>query len=180
MIDGLDGCDEIDFVCHSLGNLVVRRYLGEGNQPEPKWRPDPRIKRMVMLGPPNNGAQLAELFKNNELLGLVAGPSGKQLARDWPATQKLLATPTFPFGIVAGGRGDNQGANPLLKGDDDLIVTVEETRLSGACDFRLVNCLHGRLMDDPAVRQCTLHFLQHDCFTAENERQPVEAATKGP
>src|SRR5205085_6645020 len=33
IIEGLEGIDEIDFVCHSLGNLVVRRYLGEAAQP---------------------------------------------------------------------------------------------------------------------------------------------------
>src|SRR5207237_9980955 len=97
VIDGLEGIDEIDFVCHSLGNLIVRRYLGEANQHEPRWKPDPRIKRMVMLGPPNNGAQLAALFKNNELLGLIYGPSAKQLAREWSVAEKLLATTPFAF-----------------------------------------------------------------------------------
>src|SRR5262245_34292115 len=45
VIAGLEGIEEIDFVCHSLGNLVVRRYLGEANLPEPRWQVDPRIKR---------------------------------------------------------------------------------------------------------------------------------------
>ena len=31
VIEGLEGIDEIDFVCHSLGNLIVRRYLGEAS-----------------------------------------------------------------------------------------------------------------------------------------------------
>jgi hypothetical protein len=176
VLDGLEGIDEIDFVCHSLGNLVVRRYLGEANCDQPRWQPDARIRRMVMLGPPNNGAQFAELFKQNELFSLVTGPSGKQLARDFSQTQKLLATPGFPFAILAGGRGDGRGANPLLEGDDDWIVSVEETRLAGARDFRLVNCLHGRMMDDPTVQQYVLAFLRHGCFTTEQERQPIPAA----
>lgn len=179
VIDGLEGIDEIHFVCHSLGNLVVRRYLGEAQQPEPKWKPDPRIKRMVMIGPPNNGAQLAEFFKGSDLLGLVAGPSGKQLGRDWPETQKLLATPAFPFGVLAGGRGDDRGVNPLLKGDDDLIVSVDETRLAGACDFRLLHCWHGGLLHDPQARQCVHNFLEHGYFTSEAERQPIPSAQDG-
>ena len=36
VIEGLDGIDEINFVCHSLGNLVVRRYLGEAAAEEPR------------------------------------------------------------------------------------------------------------------------------------------------
>jgi hypothetical protein len=170
----------MNFVCHSLGNLVVRRYLGEAQQAEPRWRVDSRIKRMVMLAPPNNGAQFAELFKNSELLGLFTGPSGKQLGREWNQTQKSLATPGFPFAILAGGRGDDRGVNPLLKGDDDLIVSVEETRLPGACDFRLINCLHGEIINNPDVRNCVLTFLEHGYFTADGERQPIAATSSAP
>src|SRR5262245_2500556 len=178
VVAGLEGIEEIDFVCHSLGNLVVRRYLGEVNQSDPKWKVDPRIRGMVMLGPPNNGAQLAVLFRDNELFGLVTGPSGKQLARTWDECQKTLATPSFPFGILAGGSGNGRGLNPLVPGDDDLVVSVEETRLAGAADFRLVHCRHSQLMDDPEARQCVLGFLQHGYFTAEGERQPIAVAAK--
>jgi pimeloyl-ACP methyl ester carboxylesterase len=171
VLAGLEGIDEISFVCHSLGNLVVRRYLGEALQPQPRWQTDPRIKRMVMLGPPNQGAQLAGRFKNNDLYGLLMGPSGKQLARQWEETAKLLATPTFPFGVLAGGRGDGHGLNPLVDGDDDLIVSVEETYLAGAADFRRVDCLHGRMMQNPTVREYVVRFLERGYFTTEAERQ---------
>jgi len=173
VLAGLEGIDEISFVCHSLGNLVVRRYLGEALQPQPRWQPDPRIKRMVMLGPPNQGAQFAGLFKNNDLYGLLTGPSGKQLARQWEETAKLLATPAFPFGILAGGRGDTHGLNPLVDGDDDLVVSVEETYLAGAADFRRVDCLHGRMMQSPEVREYVVRFLERGYFTTEAERQPL-------
>src|SRR5687768_12818184 len=83
VIESLGEIEELSFVCHSMGNLVVRRYLGEATQGQARWRVDPRVKRMVMLGPPNQGSQTAEFFRTNELLGLVAGPSGKQLGRQW-------------------------------------------------------------------------------------------------
>jgi pimeloyl-ACP methyl ester carboxylesterase len=177
VIAGLEGIDEIDFVCHSLGNLVVRRYLGEANAEQPRWQTDPRIKRIVMLGPPNNGARmaglLADLFRDNLLMAKLAGPSAMQLARDWQEASKVLATPACEFGVIAGGCGDERGYNPLLDGDDDLIVAVEETRLAGARDFRLVPCRHGRLMDDSQVREYVLAFLKHGYFTADAERQPI-------
>ena len=80
VIEGLDGIDEINFVCHSLGNLVVRHYLGEAAAEEPRWKVDPRIKRMVMLGPPNNSEAklaevLADVLNDNDLAWFVAGPS---------------------------------------------------------------------------------------------------------
>jgi hypothetical protein len=177
VIEGLDGIEEINFVCHSLGNLVVRRYLGEATADEPRWKVDPRIKRMVMLGPPNNGAQLAEVLADvlhdNDLAWFVAGPSAWQLARQWDDAKQKLAIPSFEFGIIAGGRGDHWGINPLIAGDDDLIVRVDETKLPGACDFCLVNCRHGHLTNDEAVERCVLCFLQHGYFKSADQRQPI-------
>ena len=72
--------------------------------------------------------------------------------------------------------GNSNGLNPLVNGDDDLIVSVEETRLAGAADFRLLHCRHNRLMDDPTARACILSFLQHGYFTTEAERQPIAAS----
>ncbi len=60
VVRNLDGIAEINFVGHSMGNLVIRRYLGDQTDIATGKRPDPRIKRIVMLGPPNQGAELAE------------------------------------------------------------------------------------------------------------------------
>jgi pimeloyl-ACP methyl ester carboxylesterase len=179
IIDNLDGIDQIHFVGHSLGNLVVRRYLGEATQPKPKWKVDSRIKRFVMLGPPNNGAHLAEIFKDNKLYGMLMGPSGKQIAA-WSEVEKRLGTGNCEFGIIAGGLSGPILNNPLVRGDDDLIVSVEETRLAGACDFLSVPLNHGQLMHDQDVQKKTLNFLQHGCFIAADQRHPIEAVpTRG-
>lgn len=178
VIDNLDGVSEIDFVCHSLGNLVVRRYLGEATAEQPKWKVDRRIKRMVMLGPPNNGAHFAQYFKDNRLFDLVLGPSGKQLAAQWGDVEKRLAVPPFEFGIIAGCAKTAKLENPLLEGDNDLVVKVDETKLPGACDFLVVPCAHGELMDDPHVRRCVRRFLQEGCFEATEKRMPIAAEAK--
>lgn len=176
VIDNLEGIDEINFVCHSLGNLVVRRYLGEAAQPRPKWKVDSRIKRFVMLGPPNNGAHMAEVFKDNKLFGILMGPSGKQIA-SWSDVEKRLGTGSCEFAIIAGSL-TGSFTNPLVNGDDDLIVGVEETKLVGACDFLGVPLKHGSLMEDPYVQKKTLNFLKHGYFIAEDLRHPIEAAPK--
>jgi pimeloyl-ACP methyl ester carboxylesterase len=182
VIAGLEGIDEIHFVCHSLGNLVVRRYLYEATASEPRWQTDHRLRRMVMLGPPNQGAKaaalIADILHESPLARLLTGPSAWQLARQWDEASKRLATPQFEFGILAGGFSDGRGLNPLLAGDDDLVVCVEETRLAGAADFRLVPCRHGRMMRDPVIQQYALHFLEHGCFTCPEERQPIPQATQ--
>jgi predicted alpha/beta hydrolase family esterase len=128
IIENLKEVSEIDFVAHSLGNLVVRRYLDAAKS---AGGLDPRIKRMVMLGPPNNGAQLANALDHNLISREFIGVPGRELAESWPKLSQHLATPQFEFGIIAGGKQDGHGYNPLLSGDNDMVVTVEETRLAG-------------------------------------------------
>lgn len=173
VIDHLEGVDEIHFVCHSLGNLVLRRYLGEASAENPQWKVDPRIKRIVMLAPPNQGARLADMFKHNKLVGLIWGPCCKQLSAEWADLEPRLAIPSQEFGIIAGGRGTEDGANPILAGDDDFVLTVDETRLPGAHDFLVVKRLHGQMLSDETVQQHVLRFLEKGHFVSEFARKPI-------
>ena len=131
---------------------------------------------MVMLGPPNQGAQMAEALADIALFHIVAGASASQLGRDWQQLEARLATPACPFGILAGGRGTEKGYNPLLGEDNDLVVSVESTRLAGAADFAVLPVLHTLMMDDAKVQQYTLRFLQHGYFISEDQRQPIALA----
>ena len=168
---------EINFVAHSLGNIVIRHYLADQTDAANGRRPDPRIKRIVMVGAPNNGARMAEMFGRNSFFERVVGQSGRAMARQWTELQKHLATPQTQFGIIAGGERDESGYNPLLPGDDDLIVSVDETKLPGARDFIVISGLHALLMTNPEVQQVALRFLEHGYFLSEEKRQPLPAAT---
>jgi pimeloyl-ACP methyl ester carboxylesterase len=169
----LEGIEPIHFVGHSLGNLVVRQYLADHTRPELGIRPDARIGRMVMLGPPNQGAQLAEVFAENRLFNFVAGASASQLAREWDSLAAQLATPAFPFGILAGGRGTSKGYNPFLREDNDMVVSVETTKLAGAADFAVLPVLHTLMMDDAKVQEYTLRFLERGYFVSDEQRHPL-------
>jgi len=171
VIRHLDGVQRISFVGHSLGNLVVRRYL----HAHPDVKPgEPERVRMVMLGPPNLGAQLARRFRTNPLFDLVWGASGSQLSDHWEELEPGLATPDFPFGILAGG-GNVAFSNPLVEGEDDLIVSVEETRLPGATDFRRVAVSHTFMPWDEEVMGLTERFLKEGWFESKATREPIAA-----
>ena len=167
MLEHLEGKHRVSFVCHSLGNLVVRRMLAEHGEDE-AWQ----YGRMVMLGPPNLGAQLARRFQNNILFNLAWGQSGKQLAKTWEQLEPRLATPTFEFGVIAGG-AEASFSNPLVDGEDDLIVSVEETRLPGAADFRHVEAFHTWLPTDAQVHQLALKFLESGYFETSANAEPI-------
>jgi hypothetical protein len=126
-----------------------------------------------MVGAPNNGARMAEIFGKNAVFERITGRSGRSIARDWAELAKHLAIPQTEFGIIAGGKSDGDGYNPLLPGDDDLVVAVEETKLPGARDFLVVEGLHALMMNNPEVHRAALSFLEHGYFTSEEKRQPL-------
>ncbi len=149
-LSSLDEAREIHFVVHSMGGLVVRAWCQEYS--------DLRIGRLVMLGTPNHGAELADKLKTNPVYRFVMGPSGQQLVTG--GLIATLPTPAFEFAVIAGGRGDDQGWNPLIPGDDDGTVAVERARLEGARVFTVVPAIHAFLTSDRRVIEYTLRFLE--------------------
>ncbi len=163
----------IHFVAHSMGNLIVRRYLHDVDVGRGGGWADPRLGRIVMLAPPNQGARAAEAFRHVVGLEKMVGRSTAQLARDWDELSETLATPAGEFGILAGGKNDDQGRNRWLDGDDDFVVTVDETRLAGAHDFMILPVYHRQIIKDPLAHQCTVRFLQHGYFVSPEARHPL-------
>jgi len=173
-IRSLVGISEINFVAHSLGNLVVRHWLHDLTKEKRSLPDGQKFGRMVMLAPPNHQPQLATKLVRGMLAEFVAGPAAQQMANGWDSLAPKLATPHFEFGILAGGKGDSRGYNPLLPGDDDAVVTVESTRLAGARDFRVLPVLHSIFMNDKKVQEYTARFLSEGYFESDDKRQPVK------
>ncbi len=169
LIVSLTDVSKISFVVHSMGGLVVRRYLRDHK--------DPRLHRMVMLGTPNRGAELADMLKRNWIFRTVYGPAGQELVTDPDGTTGTLPIPAFEFGVIAGGKGDENGFNPLLPGDDDGTVTINSTRLSGAADFLRVPRLHSFLLADATAIAATKCFLEHGRFSMAREPEPIAKET---
>jgi hypothetical protein len=173
-VRSLEGISELNFVAHSLGNLVVRHWLKDLAAESRTLPEGQKFGRMVMLAPPNHQPQLATKLVKGTLAQFVAGPAAQQMATGWEKLEPKLATPHFEFGIVAGGRGDAKGYNPLIPGDDDAVITVESTRLAGARDFRVVPVMHSIIMNDRKVQEYTIRFLAEGHFESADNRQPVE------
>lgn len=183
VIRNLEGVESIDFVAHSLGNIVIRRFLGDIKRLPARERPTIKFHRFVMISPPNHGAEIVELI--SEIVGenegiraaaeILAGEAAQQLAphRGWPDLEKTLEVPDFEFAIVAGGRGDSEGILPQLPGDDDGLLTLETTKLAGAVDFVQVDAIHQLMPRNQQVRELTVRFLKHGYLLSQAEKRPI-------
>jgi pimeloyl-ACP methyl ester carboxylesterase len=171
VIRNLEGVEQIHFVAHSMGNIVIRRamqMLAGSEHPR-------RFGRFVMIGPPNQGAALATMIGDNSFVQAVVGEPCDELGRLWPWVERELAVPPCPFGIIAGGRGNDTGFNPLLPGDDDGVVTVQSTRLAGAADFVLLPVWHSFMPSERAVQEHALRFLRSGQFGSAANSEPAVA-----
>ena len=169
VIRNLPDVDEIDFVGHSMGSIIVRFYIG-------KYGNDPRFRRMVMLGPPNHGSALAGWLKRNLVFLAVTGHAGQQMNAKFEEISAMLATPEFEFAIIAGAMDAEGGiSNPLIPGENDLVVGVNETRLAGARDFMSGNFWHSTMMNDPTVQQSTVNFLLNGYLQSADQLDPIPA-----
>ena len=163
VIEGLPSQVDISFIGHSMGNIVVRHAIGDWLRMEDAETLR-RVKQVIMLGPPNQGASIARQLSKVGLFEFLTGPGGMELGAGWNEFASRLATPHCPFGIVAGNLPPSLLANPLVDGQGDFVVSVEETRLPGEADFLEVPRLHSFLMDDPVVQKAVIKFLDHNSF----------------
>jgi pimeloyl-ACP methyl ester carboxylesterase len=185
IIERLDGVEEVDVVAYSMGNLVTRYWLGnlaaeqkgDATATVAPKKPLPRLRRYVMLGPPNHGAQRANLWAQStvgrELFNIVVGDGGQQLGPRFHEIKDHLATPACEFGIVAGGKGDGKGWHDGIPGDDDGTVGVEEAKLAGASDFVVIPVRHMSLLTDDRSLKMVASFLKDGYFQSAEARNPV-------
>lgn len=150
----LEGITSVSFVTHSLGGIVMRAVLARDGS----WRQTLEPRRLVMMGPPNQGSVLAR-----EVPSAADGIIGASLDELRNVSLAEFPAPAIEFGIIAGGRGQ-EGYNPLIPGNDDGVVAVSETRLAGASDFLVVDGLHSYLPSNETAATAAVHFLAHGQF----------------
>jgi pimeloyl-ACP methyl ester carboxylesterase len=152
---GIDG--SIHFVGHSMGGLLARVYLA-------RHRPE-RLGRVVMLGTPNRGSEMADRLRNFAPYRAYFGPAGQQLGTQRDAATEAMFPPVdYPVGIIAGDRSIDPLASAFLPKPHDGRVSVENTKLDGMADHVVVHSPHPLLVrNDRAIKE-TIAFLKNGKF----------------
>jgi len=120
--------------------------------------------RVVMLAPPNQGANLADTFQRLPLYNWILGPIGMQIGTRPDSIPNTLGPANFEVGVIAGNRSVNPFLSAMIPGIDDGRIAVESTKLAGMADFLVLPCIHPLIMNDKNVIRQTIHFLLLGCF----------------
>ena len=152
----------IHFVAHSMGGLLTRAYLG-------KYRPR-RLGRVVMLGTPNQGSEIADLLKDLKLYRAYFGPAGQQLTTARHQAQARLPPVDYPVGVIAGNRSVYPISSAfVLPRPNDGRVSVENTKLEGMTDHLVIGASHPRLTRSPIAIRQTIAFLRDGRFVLKKQ-----------
>jgi pimeloyl-ACP methyl ester carboxylesterase len=153
--NGIDG--SVHFVCHSMGGLLARVYLA-------RYRPQ-RLGRVVMLGTPNGGSEIADRLKDFTAYRAFFGPAGQQLGtlRD-AAIDAILPSVDYSVGIIAGNRSIYPISSFVLPKPHDGRVSVENTGIDGMADHIVVGTSHPWLVRNREAIAQTIAFLSDGRF----------------
>lgn len=151
--------DKVHFVSHSMGGLVTGFYLQEYKEDIPVTK----LGRVVMLGTPHGGSEVADGLQDFWLYKLIFGPAGQQLTTEARKDEKLK--PDYELGIIAGTK---HWMYPFgmyfIKGEHDGCVSVKSTRLEGMKDHIILPVLHGVMGFNSKIHKQALHFIEHGEF----------------
>ena len=127
--DGVDG--SVHFVGHSMGGLLARVYIA-------RYRPK-RLGRVVMLGTPNSGSEIADRLKTSWRLPRLFGPAGQQLGTQRErGRRRNAATGRLSRRHHRRKSVDLSGGRTMLPKPHDGRVSVANTKLEGMADHVVV------------------------------------------
>ncbi len=161
--------EKIHFVTHSLGGILVRNYLSNHEIP--------RLGRVVMLGPPNQGSAAVDELGDVPGVDWINGPAGRQLGKGEESVPLQLGPADFELGIIAGNRTIDPIVSAVLDDPDDGRVSVEDTKLEGMDDFIIVEHSHAFMMRLELPIELTIRFLKTGSFIVMKQSERVRMVT---
>lgn len=152
---------KIHFVTHSLGGIVLRKYLAHHILAS--------LGRVVMVAPPNQGSALADYFNNHFLYKFlyrfICGPTGQELGASQSSYFKSLPQKSgLELGVIAGNKGINPFAY-LIKGPNDGIIPVSSTKIKGMKDHIVLPYSHLFILYRAETVRQVIHFIEAGEFT---------------
>lgn len=145
---------KIHFVTHSLGGIILRRYLQK--------KPILNMGRTVMIAPPNHGTKWVDFIKKTPFfIRWALGKAGRQLGKKHSILSKLPKKANFELAVIAATHSYNTFSSFIFKTKNDGTVTVNDTKLLGMKDFIEVTTTHCIAPRNEEVIKHTVNFINY-------------------
>jgi pimeloyl-ACP methyl ester carboxylesterase len=155
IVPRLASATRVHFVTHSLGGIVVRRFLATHTLPN--------LGRVVMLAPPNGGSEVADVLQD----WLTPIKPLRELGTGATSVPRALPRADFVLGVIAGSRSHIPLFSRWMQHvPNDGVVSVERTRLAGMKDFVVLHRTHTFLPWAPDAMRQVFCFLETEAFAA--------------
>jgi triacylglycerol lipase len=149
-------CEKIHFIGHSMGGIVIRKYLSE-------YRQD-NLGKVILIASPNNGSELVSTVYKVPWASRILGPAVMDLARGSEFIH-TLPKPYYRVGIITASSSRNPIISLLLdKGKNDGLVSVSSMLLDNEDDVVDINTTHNRILIDPLLGRYVQNFLKYGLF----------------
>lgn len=158
---------KIHFICHSMGGILMRAFIS-------RYHFD-NIGRIVMIGTPNKGSEIATIISKFPLSQHIWGVNLLDLSYQSAFIKNLdngfLASKEL--GIIA---GELHSINDMLTDvvsfckvmipkPNDGLVTVDSTYIASQKDHLVVNFGHNQMLRSYNVHLQAQHFIENGCFS---------------
>jgi pimeloyl-ACP methyl ester carboxylesterase len=146
----------VHFVTHSMGGLLVRQYLAGHTLAN--------LGRVVMIGPPNQGSEVADRLRRWRLFRMVVGVNLARLGTTETDLPRQLPPVNFELGVIAGNRPLLHLGLFGLPRPHDGRVSVASTKVQGMRDHLELAGSHSPMIWKRSTGDQIAHFLRHGRF----------------
>ena len=151
----LDGYRRVHFVGHSMGGLIIRRYLADHALPNPG--------RCVLIGTPNGGTGLAKVAVDWLVPLVWISPAIDSFKPGGMVLPPPLNDPPPLMGAIAGTRR-SIFSDWLIEGENDGMVPVASVPFPGMDDFIELPFNHDELPFRDETAAAVERFLRDGRF----------------
>lgn len=149
---------KVHLVGYSMGGLVARAYLNRYSIPS--------LGRVVLIGTPNHGSEVADFVKDWWLYKRLYGPAGQQLLTNkHQSLHNLLGKVSYEVGVIAGNHCWDPVCSFLIGKENDGKVSVESTKLDGMKEHVILPVGHVYMPHSRKIWKLTCRFLEHGSFS---------------
>lgn len=150
-----DKTKKIHFIGYSMGGLVARAYIHR--------HPPENMGRLVMLGSPNQGSEVADMLRGTFAFDKFYGPAGEELTTAFDRAA-VMGTPSCEVGVVAGTWTIDPISYFIIRGPNDGKVSVESTKIEGMKEHVIMPVTHTFMPANTKVIAAAKSFVKNGRF----------------